>query len=132
MPEHITFGNEGETEVCQKVKCPNCGKALMKLPKNYPLFDVQCSACSFRAQVKTQNAKPKGEILGAGWDILEKVLKSGYMVPSLIVNFKWRERKELNNKRYYSIHSFLKLIFATIDYLHPQEEQTIACIHILK
>jgi len=31
-------------------------------------------------------------ILGAGWDILDKVLKSGYLTPALIVNFRWLEK----------------------------------------
>ena len=64
----------------------------MKLPRNYPLFDVQCTGCSFRAQVKTNNCKPKGVLFGAGWQIMEKVLKSGYMVPPLFLNFKWEEK----------------------------------------
>ncbi len=63
----------------------------MKLPPNYPLYDVQCTGCSFRAQVKTNNSKPKDEIFGAGWEIIDKVLKSGFMVPPLIANFKWLE-----------------------------------------
>lgn len=63
----------------------------MTLPVSYPLFDVQCTGCSFRAQVKTNNSKPKDVIFGAGWDIMEKVLKSGYTVPPLIANFKWKE-----------------------------------------
>jgi hypothetical protein len=65
----------------------------MILPKNYPLFDVQCTGCSFRAQVKTNNSKPKDVIFGAGWDIMEKVLKSGYTVPPLMANFKWIEKR---------------------------------------
>jgi DNA-directed RNA polymerase subunit RPC12/RpoP len=84
-------GDDGELEVCNLVPCPNCGKKLMVLPPNYPLFDVQCTGCSFRAQVKTNNSKPKDVIFGAGWDIMEKVLKSGYTVPPLITNFKWEE-----------------------------------------
>jgi hypothetical protein len=63
----------------------------MTLPKNYPLYDLQCTGCSFRVQVKTNNTKPKSEIFGAGWDIMDKVLKSGFMMPPLITNFKWSE-----------------------------------------
>lgn len=85
-------GDAGEQEVVDLVPCPNCGKPLMLLPKNYPLFDVQCTGCSFRAQVKTNKSKPKKEIFGAGWQIMEKVLKSGFMTPSLIANFKWEEK----------------------------------------
>jgi DNA-directed RNA polymerase subunit RPC12/RpoP len=85
------FGDEGERDVVDKIPCPNCGKELMLLPPNYPMNDVQCSGCSFRAQIKTNRSKPKKEIFGAGWDVTEKVLKSGYMMPPLIANFKWTE-----------------------------------------
>lgn len=60
-------GNVGEEEIVKLVPCPNCGKKLMKLPKNYPLVDVQCEGCTFRAQVKTVNSSPKKIIFGAGW-----------------------------------------------------------------
>jgi len=96
-------GDRGELEVVELVPCPNCKKKLMVLPKNYPLFDVQCEGCSFRAQVKTNNTKPKSEIFGAGWDIMEKVLKSGYMVPPLIANFKWEDKTGLHQEiRFYA------------------------------
>lgn len=83
------FGDKGEMQVVELVPCPNCSKELMLLPPNYPLFDVQCSGCSFRAQIKSVNSKPKDSILGAGWDVMDKVLKSGFMSPPLIVNFNW-------------------------------------------
>ncbi len=86
-------GDIGEQEVVRLVPCPNCGKALMTLPKNYPLSDVQCTGCLFRAQVKTNNSKPKPVIFGAGWDIISKVMKSGYMIPPLIANFKWSDKE---------------------------------------
>jgi len=86
-------GDKGELEVIELVPCPNCGKKLMILPPNYPLFDIQCTGCSFRAQVKTNSSKPKKEIFGAGWQIMEKVLKSGYMVPPTITNFKWKDKE---------------------------------------
>ncbi len=85
------FGDEGEREVVENVKCPNCGKQLMLLPPNYPMCDVQCSGCTFRAQIKTNNSKPKAIIFGAGWDVTEKTLKSGHMMPPLIANFKWSD-----------------------------------------
>lgn len=92
----------GEGEVVQKVPCPNCGKKLMTLPKNYPLYDVQCVGCLFRAQVKTNNCKPKAEIFGAGWDIISKVMKSGYITPPLIANFKWRDKEGIRQEiRFY-------------------------------
>lgn len=63
----------------------------MLLPPNYPMYDIQCTGCSFRAQVKTNKSKPKAEILGAGWDIVEKVTKAGFTVPPLIAHFKWTD-----------------------------------------
>ena len=93
MSKNKISGDVGEQEIVDLILCPNCKKKLMLLPKNYPLFDVQCEGCSFRAQVKTNNTKPKPEIFGAGWDIMEKVLKSGYMVPPLIANFKWNDKE---------------------------------------
>jgi len=85
------FGDEGEQDVVEKVPCPNCGKQLMLLPPSYPMNDVQCSGCNFRAQIKTNHSKPKSTIFGAGWDITEKVLKAGFMMPPLIANFVWTE-----------------------------------------
>lgn len=94
MSKNKENGDAGELEVVKLVPCPNCGKKLMTLPKNYPLYDVQCVGCSFRAQVKTNSCKPKPVIFGAGWDIMEKVLKSGFITPPLITNFKWTEKGE--------------------------------------
>lgn len=95
-------GDRGELDVCELVPCPNCGKKLMILPPNYPLYDVQCTGCSFRAQVKTNASKPKPVIFGAGWDIMEKVLKSGFMTPPLFVNFNWQEKGEAKQEiRFY-------------------------------
>lgn len=88
-------GDAGEKEIVEKVSCPNCKNKLMSLPKNYPLVDVQCTACHFRAQIKTVNSKPKDFSFGAGWDIMNKVLKSGYMVPPTFFNFKWGGHQEI-------------------------------------
>lgn len=88
------IGKIGELEIVNLVPCPNCKKPLMQLPPNYPLYDLQCTGCSFRVQVKSNNSKPKAEILGAGWEIMDKVLKSGFMVPPLITNFKWKEKQK--------------------------------------
>ncbi len=93
MSKNKISGDTGEQEVVDLVPCPNCGKSLMLLPKNYPLYDVQCTGCLFRAQVKTNNTKPKPIIFGAGWDIIEKVMKSGYMIPPLVTNFKWKDKE---------------------------------------
>jgi DNA-directed RNA polymerase subunit RPC12/RpoP len=92
MPSNRQSGDEGEKEVVKLVPCLNCNKDLMLLPSGYPLFDVQCTGCSFRAQVKTNKSKPKKEIFGAGWQIMEKVLKSGFITPPLIANFKWKDK----------------------------------------
>lgn len=85
-------GNSGEQEIVDLIPCPNCNKKLMLLPPNYPLYDVQCSGCSFRAQVKTNQSKPKSVVFGAGWQIMSKVLKSGFITPPLFLNFKWEEK----------------------------------------
>jgi len=95
-------GDIGEKEIIDLVPCPNCSKKLMILPPNYPLYDVQCTGCYFRAQVKTNNSKPKSVIFGAGWDIMDKVLKSGFISPVLFVNFKWKEKgKDRQEIRFY-------------------------------
>lgn len=90
-----TSGDVGEQEVVDLVPCPNCGKELMLLPPNYPLYDLQCTGCNFRVQVKTNRSKPKKEIFGAGWEVIDKVMKSGFLVPSLIANFKWEGGQEI-------------------------------------
>jgi len=82
-------GDDGEKEIVELIPCPNCGNKLMLLPPNFPMYDVQCTRCTFRAQIKTNNCKPKNVIFGAGYDIYEKVLKAGFLSPPLIVNFKW-------------------------------------------
>lgn len=95
-------GDLGEGEVVRLVPCPNCKKELSLLPKSFPLCDVQCSACHLRAQVKSNNSRPKKEILGAGWEIVDKVTKSGYLVPSLITNNKWEENGSMHQEiRFY-------------------------------
>ncbi len=95
-------GTLGEKELTALAPCPNCSKKLMLLPVNYPLYDVQCVGCSFRAQVKTVNSKPKSVRFGAGWEIISKVLKSGFIIPPLFVNFKWQERgKKRQEIRFY-------------------------------
>jgi DNA-directed RNA polymerase subunit RPC12/RpoP len=102
MASNKQSGDIGEKEVVQYVPCPNCNKELMLLPANYPLYDVQCTGCNFRAQVKTNKSKPKKEIFGAGWQIMDKVLKSGFITPALIANFKWTEKgKERQEIRFY-------------------------------
>ena len=84
-------GSDGEIEIVEAIKCPNCRSPLMKLPVSFPLF-VQCRRCLFRAQVKTARCPPKNEIFGAGWDILDKNCKAGHLIPPLIVNFHWQDK----------------------------------------
>jgi hypothetical protein len=91
--EKQIVGDAGEKEIAELAPCPNCGKRLRTFPKNYPLYDVQCECCFFRAQVKTRGSSPKSVVRGAGWDIINKVLKAGFLAPPLIVNFKWRDGK---------------------------------------
>jgi hypothetical protein len=46
----------------------------------------------FRAQVKTARCPPpKDQIFGAGWDVLEKTLKTGQLIPPLLLNFQWTD-----------------------------------------
>lgn len=85
-------GDLGETEVIKLIPCPNCNKKLMLLPRSFPLCDVQCEGCHFRAQIKTSNGKPRSIVFGSTWNITEKVLKAGYIMPPLFVNFKWNEK----------------------------------------
>ena len=108
MANNKSSGDLGEKEVINLVPCPNCRKKLMLLPSSFPLFDVQCTGCSFRAQIKTNLSKPKKEIFGAGWEIMDKVTKSGYIVPPLILNFKWSE-KEIKKQEIRFYHFVPKL-----------------------
>jgi len=102
MPNNKLLGEKGEKEVVKLVPCPNCGKKLMRLPEGYPLYDVQCTGCNFRAQVKTNNSKPKSIVFGAGWEVMNKVLKSGFLTPPLFLNFKWKEKgKNKQEIRFY-------------------------------
>lgn len=95
MSNNKLSGDAGELEVVELVPCPNCKKKLMLLPNSFPLYDVHCSGCSFRAQVKTNRTRPKNQIFGATWDIMDKVLKSGFITPPLITNFKWSTGQEI-------------------------------------
>lgn len=96
-------GDKGELEIIKLIACPNCGRKLMLLPNSYPLYDVQCTGCFFRAQVKSSSgSKPRDIIRGAGWDIIDKVLKAGALVPPLITNTKWEEKgKQRQEIRFY-------------------------------
>lgn len=123
MPSNKHAGEQGELEVIKKVPCQNCGKKLISLPTNYPLYDVQCTGCSFRAQVKTNNTKPHAEIFGATWEVMNKVLKAGFLSPPLFVNFRWVEKGARRQEiRFYPFvpKSNLKKYFTRIK--HPARE----------
>lgn len=99
-------GDAGELEVCELVNCPNCESKLALLPPSFPLADLLCTRCQFRAQVKTVSKKPGDSILGAGYDIYEKVFKAGYLLPPLFVNYKWNNKDgEHHEIRFYPLIS---------------------------
>lgn len=102
MGTNHNTGHSGERDVVKRIACPNCGRKLMLLPPSYPLYDVQCTGCLFRAQVKTSNRRPGNAVFGATWDIMEKSLRAGHTVPPLIVNFTWQEK----GKRCQEIHLY--------------------------
>jgi hypothetical protein len=104
-------GKKGEAEVVALARCPNCRGDLMTLPEGYPLYDVQCRKCLFRAQVKTFASRPANVMYGSGWDILQKTMRSGHLVPPLIINCKWRHKGESHHAiRFYPLvpHANLK------------------------
>lgn len=92
MKSNQQKGTDGEEDVVHKVRCPHCGKRLQLLPPGFPLYDVQCEGCVFRAQVKTNACKPKAQIFGAGYRMLSHSRHSGQLIPPLIANFRWREK----------------------------------------
>jgi hypothetical protein len=84
-------GAAGEKFICANVPCPNCGRPLQLLPPGYPLYDVQCSGCVFRAQVKTNVSRHRDQVFGAGYSVLEHYIKSGQLIPPLLMYFRWKE-----------------------------------------
>lgn len=94
-------GSRGEKEVVRLISCPNCSSRLTALPKSFPLFDVQCTRCLFRAQIKTARCPPKGEVFGSGWAVLDKQRKVGHLLPPLILYFQWREKQRKKREVYF-------------------------------
>jgi hypothetical protein len=92
-PSNRSRGDDGELDVIAQVECPHCGHDLQQLPPGFPIFDVQCTRCVFRAQVKTNATKPKGVIFGSGYQVLRHHLLTGQLMPPLIVNFRWTEAR---------------------------------------
>lgn len=75
------------------VSCPSCGKPLRQLPPGYPLFDVHCVACLFRAQVKRVQEGPRSRLRGASWSVVSLYLRTGQLLPSMLVCFDWPSGK---------------------------------------
>jgi hypothetical protein len=90
-----TLGDEAERYVVERVPCPSCGCGLRQLPPGYPLFDVQCSRCLFRAQVKRVQEKPRSRLRGGSWNVVSTYLRTGQLLPPMFVCFEWpRSRAE--------------------------------------
>lgn len=90
-----SLGDEAESFVAERVPCPSCGSPLRQLPPGYPLFDLQCSACLFRAQVKRVQEKPRSRLRGGSWNVVNTYLRTGQLLPPMFVCFGWpRSRSE--------------------------------------
>ncbi len=98
MNRNCKLGDQGEDDVIKKVPCPNCGMRLVRLPKNFPLYDVQCEGCVFRAQVKTNRSPPKDQVFGSGREILRHFKAGGQLIPPLIANFCWSKGSKPQQK----------------------------------
>lgn len=83
------LGEEAERFVVEHVRCPSCGSPLRQLPSGYPLFDLQCSACLFRAQVKRVQEKPRSRLRGGSWSVVSTYLRTGQLLPPMFVCFDW-------------------------------------------
>lgn len=82
-------GVEAEQFVVARVPCPSCGSALRGLPPGYPLYDVECTRCLLRAQVKRVLAPPRDRIRGASWDVISHHVRTGHLIPPLFACFGW-------------------------------------------
>ena len=83
-------GFEAEAFVIENVPCPSCGHELRALHPGFPLYDVDCSRCLFRAQVKRILAPPRNRIRGASWDVLHHHLRTGQLIPPIFACFGWK------------------------------------------
>jgi hypothetical protein len=75
--------------VLANVRCPYCEKALMDLPRATPVYDVACSRCEFRAQVKSVETSIRSRIRGASARPLVGLRLAGKLSPPLIVVWRW-------------------------------------------
>lgn len=83
------LGEEAERFIAERVPCPSCGGALHELARGYPLFDVQCSRCLFRAQVKRVQESPRNRLRGGSWSVVNTYLRTGQLLPPMFVRFDW-------------------------------------------
>lgn len=75
--------------VLTQIKCPYCEKALIDLPRATPVYDVACSRCEFRAQVKSVETPRRKRIRGASARPLAGLRWAGKSSPPLIVVWGW-------------------------------------------
>jgi DNA-directed RNA polymerase subunit RPC12/RpoP len=75
--------------VLAQVKCAYCEKALVDLPRATPVYDVACSRCEFRAQVKSVETHMRRRIRGASARPLAGLRLAGKSSPPLIVVWGW-------------------------------------------
>lgn len=84
-------GTEAEQFVIAHVPCPSCGHELRALHKGFPLYDLDCTRCLLRTQVKRILAPPRNRIRGASWDVMNHHLRTGQLVPPIFACFGWRK-----------------------------------------
>jgi hypothetical protein len=89
MAANARLGRQAEDFVVEHLSCPSCASLLRPLPPGYPLYDVECVRCVFRAQVKRVRAQPRDRIRGGSWTILSHHLKTGHLLPPMFVCFGW-------------------------------------------
>jgi hypothetical protein len=92
MARTISNTESGERAVefvLLQTKCPYCVKALVDLPRATPVYDVACSRCEFRAQVKSVETPKRSRIRGASARPLAGLRLAGKLSPPLIVVWGW-------------------------------------------
>ena len=84
-------GEEGELWVRQHVRCPNCAKGWFeRYPSGYPLYDVYCLRCQFRAQVRKHYLPAsRSRHVGASWEKIGASLTVGEPLPPIIYCHGW-------------------------------------------
>jgi hypothetical protein len=89
MTSRSAEGTEAERFIIDQLSCPSCGSSLRQLPTGYPLYDLECVRCLFRAQVKRVKAGPRDRLRGGSYDLVSHHLKTGHLLPPLFVCFGW-------------------------------------------